>query len=77
MFITNIGIPGTILLLLGSFLLKVTTSGNTFLIVGGICTVCMVLLLDYMRGKVGLKPEKYNKEDLKYSSLNEGGNLKR
>jgi hypothetical protein len=29
-----------------------------------------------MRGKVGLKPEKYNKEDLKYSSLNEGGNLK-
>ena len=62
--------------LLGSFLLKVTTSGNTFLIVGGICTVCMVLLLDYMRGKVGLKPEKYNKEDLKYSSLNEGGNLK-
>ena len=62
--------------LLGSFLLKVTTSGNTFLIVGGICTVCMVLLLDYMRGKVGLKPEKYNKEDLKYSSFNEGGNLK-
>lgn len=24
--------------------------------------------IDYMRGKVGLKPEKYNKEDLKYSS---------
>lgn len=62
--------------LLGSVLLRVTTPGNTFLIVGGICTICMILLLDYMRGKVGLKPEKYNKEDLKYSSINEGGNLK-
>lgn len=73
MFFNTISI---LISLLGSFLLKVTTSGNTFLIVGGICTVCMVLLLDYMRGKVGLKPEKYNKEDLKYSSFNEGGNLK-
>ena len=73
MFFNTISI---LISLLGSFLLKVTTSGNTFLIVGGICIVCMVLLLDYMRGKVGLKPEKYNKEDLKYSSFNEGGNLK-
>lgn len=55
--------------LLGAFLLHVTTSANTILIVGCVCTIIMVLLLDYMRGKVGLKPEKYSKEDLKYSSI--------
>lgn len=55
--------------LFGAFLLHVTTSANTILVVGCVCTIIMVLLLDYMRGKVGLKPEKYTKEDLKYSSI--------
>ena len=54
--------------LLGALLLHVTDATNTILIVGGFLTIAIILLLDYMRGKVGLKPEKYNKIDLKYSN---------
>ena len=32
-------------------------------------TIVMILLLDYMKDKVGLKPENYTKDDLKYSTL--------
>lgn len=48
-------------------MLTFTTTANTFIIIGCIATILTVLLLDYMRDKVGLKPEKYTKEDLKYS----------
>ena len=55
--------------LLGSLLLRITDSSNTILIVGGMTTIIIVLLLDYMKDKVGLKPEEYEQEDLKYSTL--------
>ena len=58
-----------ILSLFGALLLHYTTASNTILIIGCMSTIAMILLLDYMRGKVGLKPDKYNKEDLKYSQL--------
>ncbi len=54
--------------LLGALLLHVTDAANTILIIGGFLTIAIILLLDYMRGKVGLKPEKYKKIDLKYSN---------
>ena len=50
-----------------SVLLSMTTTANTFIIVGCIATISIVLILDYMRDKVGLKPEYYTKEDVKYS----------
>ena len=50
-----------------SVLLSMTTTANTFIIVGCIATISVVLILDYMRDKVGLKPENYTKEDVKYS----------
>lgn len=53
--------------ILCALLLEVTTTANTFIIIGCITTLIAVLLLDYMRDKVGLKPEKYNKEEMKYS----------
>ena len=40
-----------------SVLLKITTTANTFIIVGCIFTIAIVLTLDYMRDKVGIKPE--------------------
>lgn len=55
--------------LLGSLLLRITDASNTILIVGGMTTIIIVLLLDYMKDKVGLKPEEYEQEDLKYSTL--------
>lgn len=53
--------------LLCALLLEITTTANTFIIIGCITTIFIVLLLDYMRGRVGLKPEQYSKEDIKYS----------
>jgi MFS family permease len=53
--------------LLCAGLLKITSTANTFIIIGCIMTICIVLLLDYMRDKVGLRPEQYKKEDLKFS----------
>ena len=48
-------------------LLEITTTANTFIIIGCLTTIMAVLMLDYMRGRVGLKPSQYSKEDLKYS----------
>ena len=53
--------------LLCAILLKVTTTANTFIVIGCITTIFIVLLLDYMRDRVGLKPEQYSKEDIKYA----------
>lgn len=55
--------------LFSSWLLTFTSSSNSVMIVGTISTVAFVVLLYYMRGKVGLKPEQYSEEDLKYSQL--------
>jgi MFS family permease len=58
-----------IITLLGALLLKVTDATSTMLIIGCISTITIILLLDYMRDKVGLKPEEYKPEDLKYSTI--------
>ena len=50
-----------------SGLLAVTSTANTFIIIGCITTIGIILLLDFMRGKVGLKPEEYGEEDIRYS----------
>ena len=56
-----------IISLICSGLLSITTTATTFTIIGCITTIGIVLLLDYMRDKVGLKPEEYSKEDIRYS----------
>lgn len=59
-------ISSILISLFGAMLLNYTDSANTIIIVGCMMTILIILLLDYMRGKVGLKPEQYKKEDLKY-----------
>lgn len=54
--------------LFGSLLLHVSDASTTIIIIGVSMTIIMILLLDYMKDKVGLKPEEYTKEDLKYST---------
>lgn len=56
-----------ILSLISSGLLAITTTANTFITIGCITTIGVVLLLDYMTDKVGLKPEEYSDEDIRYS----------
>ena len=53
--------------LICALLLEITTTANTFIIIGCLTTIMAVLLVDYMKGRVGLKPSEYSKEDLKYS----------
>lgn len=59
----------TIITLLGALILSVNNAANTILIIGCITSVAIIILLDYMRGRVGLKIESYRTEDLKYSTI--------
>lgn len=52
-----------------SFLLRYTTTANTLTIIGCLFTVIIVLMLDNMRKKVGLKPEEYTEKDTKILEL--------
>ena len=53
-----------------SALLKVTSTAETFIIIGVVSTFLVGLLLYFMKGRVGLKPEEYPPEDLRYSHFN-------
>lgn len=55
--------------LLGSWLLSITNPSNSIIILGIIATSIMLLLLYYMKDKVGLKVDDYSDEDLKYSHV--------
>lgn len=56
--------------LFASYLLSVTTTSYAFIIIGSISFVVFIFLLNYMKSKVGLKPEEYPKEDLIFSTEN-------
>ena len=53
--------------LTSSWLLGKTTTANTFVVIGIISTFLLGTLLYFMKGRVGLQPEQYPDEDLKYS----------
>lgn len=57
-----------ILSFFASCLLDITTTSYAFIIIGGIAFVIFIFLLNYMKSKVGLKPEEYSKEDLIFST---------
>lgn len=50
-----------------SWLLKITSTADTLIIIGCVTTFLVGILLYFMKGRVGLKPEQYPDEDLKYS----------
>lgn len=54
---------------LASLSLRYTSTDNVSIILGCIFTIMIVLLLDNMRNKVGLKPEEYKENDLKILEL--------
>ena len=55
--------------LLASMILKITTASNTILVIGCITTIIIVLMIDYMKDKVGLKPEEYSKKEVEFIEL--------
>jgi len=58
------GIAASIFSILGGLLLNTINVQNAFLIVGLASLAIMVVVLDYMRTRFGLKPEEYKKEDI-------------
>ena len=55
--------------ILGSLLMARTGSANAMAIVGVISFVVMILLLQAMKTRVGLKPEEYKKEEIEFKML--------
>lgn len=52
-----------------SSLLRVTTTANTFIILGVVLAIIVLLMLKNMKNKVGLKPEEYSARDIKIVEL--------
>lgn len=62
------GIVASIFSILGGLLLEIVNVQNAFLIVGLLALVSMILTLNYMKTRFGLKPEEYRKEDIEFES---------
>jgi sugar phosphate permease len=62
------GIAASIFSILGGLLLEIINVQNAFLIVGLLSLASMVVVLDYMRTRFGLKPAEYKTEDLEFES---------
>ena len=59
-------LSASIFSILGGLLLEVSCVQNAFLIVGLIGLMFIVLTLDFMRKRIGLKPQEYKKKDLEF-----------
>lgn len=57
-----------ILSLFIAYLMEITNPKMVYIILGCIYTIAIILILDYMKKRVGLRPEEYPKEDIKYDS---------
>lgn len=62
---------GTIISLLASFLLSKVSTAYTLLIIGIIMFILLIIVLDYMKSRLGLKPQEYDKKDIEYVSPNQ------
>lgn len=52
-----------------SFLLGISSIAYALVILGCLLTVTFIFLLDYMKTRIGLKPEEYKKKDIEFSIL--------
>lgn len=62
-------ISRSMIALFASFLLRYIDSASTMCIIGCILTIAIVLLLDKMSHKVGLKPEEYKKSEIEFLEI--------
>ena len=61
------GIFRFLITMFASFLLDHTTTSYALIIIGCLFMAILVVLLDYMRNRVGLKPEEYKKSDIEFT----------
>ena len=50
---------------LGSYLLDITNTSHAAIITGIIFTIISILLISYMKTRLGLRPEEYDKNEIK------------
>ena len=56
---------------LASFLLDRINISYCMIIIGGLTVIFTIVMSKYMKARVGLKPEEYSKEEIKYDELNQ------
>lgn len=61
---------GTIFSLIAALLLEHISVATSIIIIGTLLSVIFLLLLDYMKSYVGLKPEEYKESEITYKKLN-------
>lgn len=64
-----VGIVASTMSLIGSFVLEKFGVDSSFLLIGLASLIAIVLALDYMRTRFGLKPEEYRKEDIEMKEV--------
>lgn len=62
--IKNIG--EIVISFLGGLLLEFYNTGTSYLIIGIVGLIVILLVLKYMKKRIGLSPENYNKQDIEY-----------
>lgn len=65
------GIAGAISGILAAFLLDRMNTAYAMIIIGIIFFILMLLICKFMKSRVGLKPEEYNEEEVKYDKMKE------
>ena len=67
----GINVARAIIVMAGSTLLGIMTGELAAVLAGIIATLVVVVILKYMKSRIGLKPEEYDKKEIKYDSLYE------
>ena len=63
------GIFKSLIILVGSFFLEITSTAYASIIFGCILTLIIIAILEYMKTRIGLKPEQYKKSDIEFTEL--------
>lgn len=70
-----LGIIASIMSLIGASILDATNIKYAIVFIGLMFLAIMIIILDYMRTRIGLKPREYSKEDLKFIESKEKNNV--
>lgn len=64
------GIVASFFSILGGLLLNILNVKHAFLVVGILALISIIIVLNYMKTRFGLKPEEYKKEDIEFECVN-------
>lgn len=70
------GVGGSIISLIGAAILDIINIRYAMMLIGILFLAIMIVILDYMRSRFGLKPNEYSKEDLEFEANKEKDNVK-